>query len=68
MIKPLDSKTYAIQIKLGPEVDWLYITKDENSCTRLTPETFTTILDAERFAETWKRQGVDVQIIEYNSY
>ena len=60
--------TYAVQIKLS-EDDWIYVTEDTGgNCWDLTPETFTTILDAERFADAWRIKYKDsryVRVVEY---
>lgn len=68
MIKPLDSKTYAIRLYIG-NADWIYLTDDTGSCTNLVVSTYETINEAKKVADQWKRQSkdLDVKVVEYEN-
>ena len=59
---------YAVKIRLS-DADWIYVTKDtDRHCWDLQPETFASKLDAELFADKWRKTYRDTSYIKVVNY
>lgn len=58
---------YAIKVMLSKD-DWVYVTQDHGFCDwNLKPKLFSTIDEAEAFANSWRQKGKEefVKVVEY---